>query len=376
MPAFSADDHRFMARALELASRGLYSTHPNPRVGCVIVRQGRIVGEGYHILAGGPHAEIYALNAAGEQARGATVYVSLEPCSHHGKTPPCADALVAAGVSRVVIAMRDPNPLVAGQGMQRLEDAGILTESGLMQAQAARINPGFIKRMTEGLPWVRIKLAMSLDGRTAMASGESQWITGEAARKDVQWLRARSEAVLTGIATVLADDPSLNVRLDAEEMGIQGAVIQPLRVVLDSELRMPPTARMLGLDGEALIFTHQGDAQKMVQLEAAGAEVKLVTPDNGRPDLVEMLKELARREINEVHVEAGAKLCGALLEQGLVDEIVLYVAGHIMGDAGKGLFHLPGIHDMAGRRKVRIADIRAVGEDWRITAFPEPLEKL
>jgi len=375
MPAFSADDHRFMARALELARRGLYSTHPNPRVGCVIVKQGRIVGEGYHIRAGGPHAEIHALNAAGEQARGATVYVSLEPCSHHGKTPPCADALVAAEVARVVVAMRDPNPLVAGQGMQRLEAAGIKTDSGLMQAEAERINPGFIKRMTEGLPWVRVKLAMSLDGRTAMASGESQWITGEAARSDVQWLRARSEAVLTGIGTVLADDPSLNVRLDAAEMAMQGEVIQPLRVVLDSELRMPPTARMLGLDGETLIITQKVDEEKIAQLEAAGAELKSVTSDNGHPDLIEVLKELARREINEVHVEAGSQLCGALLAQGLADELVLYMAGHIMGDAGKGLFHLPAIRDMAGRMKVRIADIRAVGEDWRITAFPESLEK-
>jgi diaminohydroxyphosphoribosylaminopyrimidine deaminase/5-amino-6-(5-phosphoribosylamino)uracil reductase len=375
MPAFSADDHRFMARALELARRGLYSTHPNPRVGCVIVKQGRIVGEGYHIRAGGPHAEIHALNAAGEQARGATVYVSLEPCSHHGKTPPCADALVAAEVSRVVVAMRDPNPLVAGQGMQRLEAAGIKTDSGLMQAEAEGINPGFIKRMTEGLPWVRVKLAMSLDGRTAMASGESQWITGEAARSDVQWLRARSEAVLTGIGTVLADDPSLNVRLDAGEMAMQGKVIQPLRVVLDSELRMPPRARMLGLDGETLIITQKIDEEKNALLEAAGAEVRSVTSDKGHPDLVEVLRELARREINDVHVEAGSQLCGALLAQGLADELVLYMAGHIMGDAGKGLFHLPAIRDMAGRMKVRIADIRAVGEDWRITAFPESLEK-
>lgn len=376
MPLFSADDHRFMARALELARRGLYSTHPNPRVGCVIVNEGRIVGEGFHIRAGGPHAEIHALNAAGEQARGATVYVSLEPCSHHGKTPPCADALVAAEVSRVVIAMRDPNPLVSGQGMRRLEIAGIRTESGLMESEAEGINPGFIKRMTEGLPWVRVKLAMSLDGRTAMASGESQWITGEAARKDVQRLRARSEVVLTGIGTVLADDPSLNVRLDADEFGSHGPVIQPLRVVVDSQLKMPVDARMLGLEGRTLVVTQQTDAQKIATLEDAGAEVMVVTANNERPDLVEVLKELARREINEVHVEAGARLCGALLEQGLVDELILYMAGHIMGDAGRGLFHLPGIQDMADRKMVRIADIRAVGEDWRITAYPEQKKRV
>ncbi len=359
-----------MARALELARRGLYSTHPNPRVGCVIVADGECIGEGYHIRAGGPHAEIHALNAAGERAKGATAYVTLEPCSHHGKTPPCADALVAAGVSRVVAAMKDPNPLVAGEGLKRLQAAGIQTESGLMQDQAEQINPGFIKRMTQGLPWVRIKMAMSLDGRTAMASGESRWITGEAARRDVQFLRARSEALLTGSGTVLADDPSMNVRLTADELGIDGPVLQPLRVVLDSQLRTSVTAKMMGLEGKTLIVSHTAKTANKASLEQAGAEILELPGDDDRVDLRALMKELAQREVNEIHVEAGARLCGTLLAQNLVDELVIYMAGHLMGDEGRGLFKLPGLESMADRRPVRISDIRAVGEDWRITACP------
>jgi len=370
MASFSVDDHRFMAHALELARRGLYSTHPNPRVGCVIVANGEIVGEGYHVRASGPHAEIHALNAAGDRARGATAYVTLEPCSHHGKTPPCADALVTAGVGRVVAAMKDPNPLVAGEGLKRLQAAGIQTESGLMQDEAARINPGFIKRMTQGLPWVRIKLAMSLDGRTAMASGESQWITGEASRRDVQCLRARSEAILTGIGTVLADDPSMNLRLDAGELGIDEPVLQPLRVVLDSKLQMASKAKMLGLEGKTLVVTHTAKPDQKGALEQAGAEVMELPGEGHRVDLKTLMKEMAQREVNEIHVEAGSELCGALLAQNLVDELVIYMAGHIMGDAAKGLFRLPGLETMADRRPVRITDIRAVGEDWRITAYP------
>lgn len=370
MGTFSAEDHRFMARALELARLGLYSTHPNPRVGCVIVANGEIVGEGYHVRAGGPHAEINALNAAGNRAKGATAYVTLEPCSHHGKTPPCADALVAAGVGRVVAAMKDPNPLVAGEGLKRLQAAGITTEWGLMQAEATRINPGFNKRMTQGLPWVRIKLAMSLDGRTAMASGESQWITGEASRRDVQFLRARSEAILTGIGTVLADDPSMNVRLVADDLGIDDPVLQPLRVVLDSKLQMPATAKMLGLEGKTLVVAHTAKPENKAPLEQAGAEVLELPGDGGRVDLHALMKDLAQREVNEIHVEAGAELCGALLAQDLVDELVIYMAGHIMGDAGKGLFRLPGLESMADRRSVKIDEIRAIGEDWRLTAYP------
>lgn len=370
MGTFSAEDHCFMARALELARLGLYSTHPNPRVGCVIVANGEIVGEGYHVRAGGPHAEIHALNAAGDRAKGATAYVTLEPCSHHGKTPPCADALVAAGVSRVVAAMKDPNPLVAGEGLTRLQAAGITTEWGLMQAEAAQINPGFNKRMTQGLPWVRIKLAMSLDGRTAMASGESQWITGEASRRDVQYLRARSEAILTGIGTVLADDPSMNVRLAADDLGIDDPILQPLRVVVDSQLQMPATAKMLGLEGKTLVVAHTAKAETRASLEQAGAEVLELPGDDGRVDLHALMKDLAQREVNEIHVEAGAELCGALLAQNLADELVIYMAGHIMGDTGKGLFKLPGLESMADRRSVKIADIRAIGEDWRLTAYP------
>jgi diaminohydroxyphosphoribosylaminopyrimidine deaminase/5-amino-6-(5-phosphoribosylamino)uracil reductase len=266
--------------------------------------------------------------------------------------------------------MKDPNPLVAGEGMKRLQAAGIQTESGLMQDQAEQINPGFIKRMAQGLPWVRIKMAMSLDGRTAMASGESQWITGVAARRDVQFLRARSEAILTGIGTVLADDPSMNLRLAANELGIDDPVLQPLRVVLDSQLQMSPNAKMLKLEGRTLIVACGAEPEKKDQLEQAGAEVLVLPGDNHRVDLKALMKELALREVNEIHVETGAELCGALLAQNLVDELVIYMAGHLMGDEGKGLFKLPGLESMADRRPIRITDIRAVGEDWRITAYP------
>ena len=370
---FTADDHRFMARALELARRGLYSTEPNPRVGCVVVRDGVVVGEGWHRRAGGPHAEVHALEAAGEAALGATAYVTLEPCGHFGKTPPCADALVAAGVTRVVAAMVDPNPLVAGRGLARLEAAGIRAESGLMAAEAEAVNPGFIKRMRAGLPWLRLKMAMSLDGRTAMASGESQWITGAEARRDVHLLRARSSAMLTGVGTLLHDDPSLTVRLEAEDLretcGVE-APIQPLRVVLDSTLRTPPGAKMLALPGRTLILTAADDAERRAALEGAGAEVERLAAGAGGVDLRAALEALARREVNEVMVEAGATLGGALLQAGLVDELVIYLAPHLMGDAARGLFRLPGVESMAQRLALEIRDICAVGDDWRITAIP------
>lgn len=360
--SFTETDARHMARALELARQGLFTTDPNPRVGCVIVKDGQAVGEGFHARAGEPHAEIHALRAAGEQAHGATVYLTLEPCCHHGKTPPCSEALIAAGVGCVIAAMTDPNPRVAGQGFAALNAAGIETASGLMQAEAEAINPGYIQRMQTGRPYVRLKLAASLDGRTAVASGESKWITGEAARTDVQRLRARSSAILTGIGTVLADDPSLNVR--ALDIGRQ-----PLRVVLDSQLRMPPQAKMLLLPGSTLIVTAANDAVRAEKLLATGAEVLQLGMD-GRVDLNALLAALVSREVNEVLVEAGATLSGAFLEAGLVDELVLYYAPVLLGDKGRGMFRLDGIAKMADRVSLEIKDIRTVGRDWRVIAKP------
>lgn len=349
-----------MARALKLARRGLYTTDPNPRVGCVIVRDGDIVGEGWHARAGEPHAEVHALRAAGERARGATAYVTLEPCCHHGRTPPCTDALVQAGVARVVAAMPDPNPKVAAQGVAALAQAGIAVDVGVLQTEAEALNPGFLQRMRAGRPWVRVKLGASLDGRSAMASGESKWITGAAARADVQRLRARSSAILTGSGTVLADDPALTVRLP-------GASRQPLRVVVDSRLRIPPSAQLLAGGGPVLVATAV-DTPVAAQLRARGVEIVPLPSAAGRVDLPALMVELARREINEVLVEAGAALNGALLAAGLVDELVLYVAPILMGDRARGLFHLPGLEKLADRVALEIQGVRAVGKDWRIVA--------
>ncbi len=361
-------DLQMMQRALRLAERGLYTTDPNPRVGCVIVKEGTIVGEGWHQRAGDPHAEIHALRQAGEQAHGATLYVTLEPCCHYGKTPPCSVAVQKAGIVRVVAAMEDPNPLVAGQGLARLRSAGIEVESGLLQEQAERLNPGFVSRMFRGRPWVRCKLAMSLDGRTAMASGESRWITGPAAREDVQWLRARSSAIMTGIGTVLADDPSLNVRL-------AGEFRQPIRVVLDQRLRIPAQARLLSLPGQVILFTGETvPKQRIESLAALGPEIIPVPVTDQGLDLQVVMKHLARREINEVMLEAGATLSGAMLQAGLVDELVIYVAPHLMGSGAKGLFELPGLERMKQRIEVVIREIRSVGEDWRIVASPAQRE--
>jgi diaminohydroxyphosphoribosylaminopyrimidine deaminase/5-amino-6-(5-phosphoribosylamino)uracil reductase len=362
---FSADDHRYMARALQLAHRGLYTTDPNPRVGCVLVKDGVVVGEGWHERAGGPHAEIHALREAGSRAAGATAYVTLEPCCHEGRTPPCSDALIGAGIHRVIAALEDPNPRVAGNGLRILQGAGIEAHSGLLATEAARLNPGFVMRMRQGRPWVRCKLAMSLDGRTALASGESRWITGSDARRDVHRLRARSSAILTGVATLLADDPSLTVRLDGDPgEGIR----QPLRVVLDSRLRTPPDARLLDQPGETLILT--GEAGEQVRERCAQPRVTVVSLPlvAGRLDLDAVMRHLAGREINEVHLEAGATLSGALLQAGLVDELIVYMAPHLLGDAGRGLFSLPGLMQMEQRIALSIQDIRAVGRDWKITA--------
>ncbi|RMG50929.1 MAG: bifunctional diaminohydroxyphosphoribosylaminopyrimidine deaminase/5-amino-6-(5-phosphoribosylamino)uracil reductase RibD [Gammaproteobacteria bacterium] len=359
-----------MARAIRLAERGRYSTRPNPRVGCVLVRDGEIVGEDWHRVAGGPHAEVLALRQAGDRARGATAYVTLEPCAHHGKTPPCADALIEAGVARVVAADIDPNPQVGGKGLARLEAAGIETAHGLMAAQAAALNPGFLKRMREGRPLVRVKLASSLDARTAMESGESSWITGEAARRDVQRWRARAEAVLTGIGTVLSDDPRLNVRLDADALGSADPVPQPLRVVVDTWLQMPATAQMLSLDGPTLVLTTLDDPVRREALEAAGAEVALVGSEAGHASLQEVLRVLAEREVNELHVESGPTLAGALLNAGLVDELLVYQAPHLMGSSARPLLQLPGIERMTQRIPLEIVEHRRVGEDLRILARP------
>ena len=360
----SDQDHTFMQRALRLAKKGLYSTDPNPQVGCVLVKDGKIIGEGWHQKAGEPHAEVLALRQAGENAKAATAYVTLEPCSHTGKTPPCAEALAEAQVNRVVVAMQDPNPLVAGQGLKYLQGCGIVVESGLMEAQARTLNPGFIKRMETGLPYVRVKMAMSLDGRTAMASGESQWITGEAARRDVQLLRARSSSVLTGITTVLSDDPSMNVRLSAQELSVD-EIRQPLRVVLDSQLRFPEKAKIAEVDGDLLIMTTSKNDVDNVNYQTVRLAEK-----NGHVDLKAALKYLAEKEINEIHVEAGAVLSGAFLQQQLVDEIVVYMAPHIMGDEARGLFSLPGLSKMKDRISLDIQDVRMLAKDLRITAKP------
>jgi diaminohydroxyphosphoribosylaminopyrimidine deaminase/5-amino-6-(5-phosphoribosylamino)uracil reductase len=333
-------------------------------VGCVLVNKGKVVGEGWHERAGQPHAEINALQQAGPQAAGATAYVTLEPCCHHGRTPPCTDALIAAGVARVVAAMADPNPQVAGRGLAMLQAAGIEATAGVLADAAEQLNAGFVMRMRQGRPWVRCKLAMSLDGRTAMASGESRWITGAAARNDVQQLRARSDAIMTGIGTVLADDPSLTVRLDDLDEGFH----QPLRVILDSTLRTPPDARLLDLPGETLIVTGAADAGNETRLTRSGIRIVTLPMQDGRLDLPAVLQYLGTLQINEVHLEAGATLCGALLQAGLVDELVMYMAPHLMGDAARGLFALPGLEQMAQRINLSISDVRAVGEDWRISA--------
>jgi diaminohydroxyphosphoribosylaminopyrimidine deaminase/5-amino-6-(5-phosphoribosylamino)uracil reductase len=357
---FSAQDSIWMAQALRLAERGLYGTSPNPRVGCVLVRDGDIIGSGWHERAGEPHAEVHALRAAGE-----------EPCSHHGRTPPCADALAEAGVARVVVAAQDPNPQVAGQGIEKLRSAGMVVESGLMEAEARELNIGFFARMARGTPWLRSKIAMSLDGRTALGNGKSQWITGEAARRDVQHWRARSCAVLTGIGTVLADDARLDVREIKSER-------QPLRVVLDSKLRMPLEARVLqqlpspasgrgvGGEGRVLIYTALHDAQKIARLQDRGATVVELPDGEGQVDLSVMLRDLAQRGCNEVLAEAGSTLNGALLRAGLVDELLLYVAPQLLGDAARGMAQLGELTSLEQRVELEWKDVRHVGNDLRI----------
>jgi diaminohydroxyphosphoribosylaminopyrimidine deaminase / 5-amino-6-(5-phosphoribosylamino)uracil reductase len=359
----AAQDSRWMARALQLAELGLYSTSPNPRVGCVLVADEDIVGSGWHRRAGEAHAEVHALREAGSRARGATAYVTLEPCSHHGRTPPCADALIAAGVARVVVAVQDPNPKVAGEGLARLRAAGIAVDCGLMETAARELNSGFFARMARGTPWLRSKIAASLDGRTALANGASQWITGEAARRDVQHWRARSCAVLTGIATVLADDARLNVRDIATER-------PPLRVVLDSKLRLPLNARILQ-GGNVLVYAAVNDPERAAALEQAGATVTVLPDRNGQVDLRAVLRDLARRDCNEVLLEAGNTLNGAMLRAGLVDEMLLYVAPQLLGDSARGLAQLGELTDLEQRVDLKWQDVRQVGNDLRITVRVE-----
>ncbi len=416
MPDFSALDHGMMARALRLAERGLFTTQPNPRVGCIIARDGEIVGEGWHQHAGEAHAEVFALRAAGERARGATAYVTLEPCSHHGRTPPCADALIEAGIARVVFASEDPNPKVAGAGIRRMRDVGMAVETGLMREAARELNRGFFSRFEHGRPWVRVKLAMSLDGRTALASGESKWITGEAARADVQCWRARSSAILTGAGTARVDDPRLTVRLvprfpsplgrgcpEGAGEGTNlaqatrpspgatrhhGAVghgwqpypegegrgfIPPLRVVLDVRLdALQPGAHLL--DGSAPTLMLHAPGAKPQDDRYARVELAEVPVDaEGRTDLDAVLKLLAARDVNELQVEAGPTLCGALLEQNLVDELLLYVAPTLLGDGAQPLLHLPILTSMHERRDWRIIDRRMLGADQRLLLRPAAL---
>ena len=374
MSIFSVEDSRYMARALQLAARGLYTADPNPRVGCVLVKDGHIVGEGWHERAGEAHAEVRALLMAGDRAKGATAYITLEPCAHQGRTPPCSRALLKAEIARVVAAMEDPNPLVSGRGLAELKANGVQVAWGLMAKQATELNPGFVKRMREKRPYVRCKLGVSLDGRTAMPSGESKWITGEAARADVQRLRARSSAVMTGIGTVLADDPNFTVRPEQflGERYPGGTVRQPLRVVVDPHLSMPEKARMLTAPGKTLIATSSDDQDVAEVLQGKGAEVMRFPGTWDTVDLASVLDLLATREVNEVLVETGATLAGSLLKAGLVDELVVYLAPLLMGDGARGMFRLPGLTLLEDAIQLEIRDVRPLGRDWRVEAVVAP----
>ncbi len=382
-----------MARAICLAKKGIFTTDPNPRVGAVIVKNDQIIGEGWHQFVGGPHAELHAIEAAGNAVKGSSCYVTLEPCSHHGRTAPCADAIIQAGIKEVFIAMEDPNPQVRGQGIRRLKAAGIKVTLGLMEAEAKAINPGFIKRMKENRPWVVVKMAMSLDGRTAMANGESQWISCEESRQDVQRLRARSSAIITGSGTLLSDDPRMTVR--SESLGYAQTMIgekvrQPLRVVIDGQQRLSPDSQFFTGEGNALIVLPEkcpqqefgnddnkregdcGDSQQVKAFKHAGVGVMLVAKVNDHLDLKEIIQRLAKDwQINELMVEAGSELSGAFLKQGLMDELHLYIAPKIMGDQAKGLFHLPQLQVMSQTPGLEFEQIRQLGTDIKIICRPK-----
>jgi diaminohydroxyphosphoribosylaminopyrimidine deaminase/5-amino-6-(5-phosphoribosylamino)uracil reductase len=360
---FTAADRELMARALQLAQRGLFTTSPNPRVGCILVNGGETVGEGWHVRAGEPHAEVNALAAAGGRARGATAYVTLEPCSHHGRTPPCADALIEAQVARVVAAMCDPSPKVAGSGLARLRAAGISTAVGLLEEEARELNIGFVSRHERGRPWVRVKTAASLDGRTALANGVSQWITSPQARRDGHAWRARACAIMAGIGTLQADNPRLNVR-EVE------TTRQPMRIVVDRNLEMSAQARVLE-GGNVLVFCAREDRDRGATLRAAGAEVIALPDASGKVDLPAMMRELARRELNEIHVESGNRLNGALLRAGVVDELLIYLAPQLLGDAARGMFDLGVLTQLDQRVELRLQEVHPVGPDLRILARVE-----
>lgn len=365
-------DEGYMARALELARRGRFTTHPNPNVGCVIVRDGEIVGEGFHYRAGEPHAEVHALRMAGDKARGATAYVTLEPCSHYGRTPPCCEALVAAGVSRVVTAMQDPNPQVAGRGLYHLQQAGVDVSHGLMNSEAEGLNRGFLKRMRTGFPWIQVKLGASLDGRTAMSSGESQWITSPQSRRDVQRLRAQSAAILSSSATVLADDPALTVRwqelgADTQRIYPQSALRQPVRVIIDSHNRVTPAHQLISQPGQTWLARTTADTQPWPE-----AAEQLVLPEHkGHLDLVALMMQLGQRQINSVWVEAGAQLSGALLQAGLVDELIVYMAPKLLGNDARGLCALPGLTMLADAPQLVFSQVRQVGPDLCLHLVPD-----
>lgn len=356
---FSPNDYDLMSQAIKLAERGLYTTSPNPRVGCVIVKNNQVIGCGWHECAGQPHAEINALNSAGREARNATVYVTLEPCSHYGRTPPCAQALIKAGVARVMVAMLDPNPLVAGKGIAMLRQAGVIVQCGLLEAQARELNIGFISRMVRHRPWVRLKIAASLDGKTALSNGESQWITSEAARLDGHRLRAISCAILTGMGTVKRDDPQLTVRHVETSR-------QPLRIVIDNRLEISVNSKLL--QGDKLwIFTAEKDESKKKILEDKGAHVIILPSNDGRVDLTQMMIKLVDLEINELLVEAGSTLSGAMVQAGLIDELIIYLAPCILGDRAQGMLNLPMLTTLAHRHKLELTDVRMIGADIRVT---------
>lgn len=363
MTNWTADDHRHMAHALRLAERGLWTTTPNPRVGCVLVKAGQVVGEGWHARTGGDHAEVVAIASSQAPVRGAAAYVTLEPCNHYGRTPPCTNALIGAGIAEVVYAMEDPNPAVAGRGAAELAEAGIRVRGGLLADAAAALNPGFLSRMTRGRPWVRVKVAATLDGRTALADGDSRWITGRPARTDVHRLRARSCAVVTGIGTLLADDPLLTVRHVETSR-------QPLRVVVDNNLAFPTTAATLREPGGVLVATASNEDDRVEAVRAAGAEVLQLNTALGRIDLTRLLGLLAERGVNEVLVEAGQTLNGALLAAGVVDELIVYFNARVLGSSGRGMFALPAVETMEGALGFVIVDARMLGPDLRVTLRP------
>lgn len=366
-------NHQFwMSKALRQAQKGFYSTHPNPRVGCLIVRDGKLLSQGYHEYPGGPHAEINALNNLAKDAHGATVYVTLEPCSHTGKTPPCADALIEAKPDTVVIAMLDPNPLVSGRGIEKLKQSGINVITGVLETEARLLNAGFIKRMSHSLPFVRIKMGMSLDGRTALSNGLSQWITGAEARQDVQFLRAASSAILSTANTVMQDDASLNVRLSSEQLSQQVAVRQPVRVVIDNDLNLTGKEKLFQLDGEIFIFTTCTDKKALSRFNNRQVKVVVLESDSSNQvNLEQLMSSLAELEINEIHTECGSVLAGALIQQKLVDEIVLYVAPDLLGNQAQGLFELGDINIMSDKIQLSITDVRMIGRDIKLIAKPQ-----